>query len=195
MIIPQSKPRVSFCHGIIKRVGRVLIVKPETPRRLLDAYDEAFKLLGQPSFAKGVQHICKELQKQLNLLRAARTRYGLEAMLAKEPEPGPAQLDASIGAIRLIPYQMRKATMDAAKTLPHSPGGRPRVLTPKDGMEICAQIGALISQSVTLSDAVKRMAERYNVGQITIRRVWQSRGKPTVEMELPTVEPKTNNVG
>jgi hypothetical protein len=151
----------------------------------VDAYDEAFKLLGQPNFTSGIRYVCEKLRENLKILNEARSRHGLEAILAREPEPTPNQLDAALGSIRLMPFQFRKATMEVAKTLPHAPGGRPRVLTPQDGKEICAQIGALMSQGVKLSVAVSRMAQRYEVGEITIRRVWQKRGKPEVEMELP----------
>ncbi len=164
-------------------------MKPESIKRLLEAYDEAFKLLGQPNFTSGMRYIHREFQKQLSQLKAARTKRGLEAILAKEREPSSDQLAAIIGTIRLIPFQLRKATIEAAKTLPHSPGGRPRVLTPQDGKEICAQIGALIGQGVKLSDAVKRMAQRHDVGEITIRRTWQKRGKPIPQVEVPTRNP------
>src|SRR6266853_340973 len=108
MIILRSKPWSSFCHGIIKRVGRVLIMKPETRRRILDAYDEAFKLLGQPNFTSGIKYVCGELQKTHNQLKAARTRQGLEATFGKEAEPTPEQLEALVGTIRLLPYLLRK---------------------------------------------------------------------------------------
>jgi hypothetical protein len=170
-----------------------LTIKPESSKRVLEAYDEAFKLLGQPNFTSGMKYICQELKKQLNFLSAISTRNGLEARLAKQPEPSSDQLEALIGGIRLIPYHLRKATIEAAKTLPHPPGGRPRVLTPQDGKEICAEIGALIGQGVTLSNAVKRMAQRYEVGEITIRRVWQKRGKPGVEVEFPKPKPDGGN--
>jgi hypothetical protein len=160
-------------------------MKQESCRRIIEAYDEAFRLLGQPNFTSGIKYICQELRKHLTELSQARTKHGLEAILAKEPEPSPDQLEAMVGTIRLFPFQLRKPTIEAAKTLPHPPGGRPRILTPQDGKEICAEIGALISQGVTLSDAVKRMAQRYEVGEITIRRVWQKRGKPCVEIEIP----------
>lgn len=168
-------------------------MKPENRKRILEAYDEAFKLLGQPNFTSGIRYICQELQKNLSQLRAARTRRGLEAILAKAGELRSDQLDAIIGTIRLIPFQLRKATIEMAKILPHSPGGRPRVLTPQDGKEICAEIGALISQGVKLSDAVRRMAQRYYVGEITIRRIWQKRGKTSLEVEVPTAQPDGGN--
>ena len=163
-------------------------MKQESCRRIIEAYDEAFGLLGQPNFTSGIKYICNELRKYLTELNEARTKHGLEAILAREPEPNPDQLEAMVGAIRLLPYQLRKPTIKAAKSLPHPLGGRPRVLTPQDGKEICAQIGALLGQGVELRDAVGRMAQRYDVGEISIRRVWQRRNKPGVEMEIPTLK-------
>ena len=160
-------------------------MKQESFRRIMEAWDEAFRLLGQPNFTSGIRYVYRELRKNVTKLSRARTKHGLEALLAREPEPSPDQLEAMVATIRLMPFQFRKATIEAAKTLPRAPGGRPRVLTPQDGKEICAQIGALLSQGVTLTDAVTRMAQRHDVGEITIRRVWQKRGKPDVEIEFP----------
>ena len=40
----------------------------------MEAYDEAFRLLGQPNFTSGIKYICKELRKYLTKLNEARIR-------------------------------------------------------------------------------------------------------------------------
>jgi hypothetical protein len=160
-----------------------LIMKPTTIDRILAAYEEAFRAMG--CGGNGIAFVLGMLRRQEQLLKSARNMTGLKTALVREPEPTPEQLEAIVGAIRLLPYQVRKAVVEVGKKLPHSPGGRPRVLTPQDGREICAQIGALLGQGVSLSDAVRQMAAKHNVGEITVRRVWQKRGQPMPEVELP----------
>ena len=159
-------------------------MKPATVDRIMAAYEEVFNLLSGGK--NGIAFMLDMLRKHEQRLKAARNMTGLRTTLMREPEPDPEQLEAIVGAIRLMPYQVRKATLELGKKLPHDPGGRPRVLTPADGRQICAQIGALLGQGVRLSDAVKQMAAKHDVGEITIRRVWQKRGRPLPEVELPT---------
>jgi hypothetical protein len=161
----------------------VLIMTSTTIHRILAAYEEAFRAMG--CGGNGIAFVLQMLRRQERLLKSARNMTGLKTVLMREPEPSPEQLEAIVGVIRLLPYQLRKATLELGKKLPHSPGGRPRVLTPQDGREICAQIGALLGQGVSLSDAVRQMAAKHSVGEITIRRVWQKRGQGLPEVELP----------
>lgn len=158
-------------------------MKKESRDRILQAYDEAFKTLNFSSFRQGINYICGELSKYLRLLSQSRTQRGLEAMLIREPEPRPEELDAAICAIQLLPYQLRKAlpgaTKEAAKQLPRPPGGRPRLLIPEECRQACRQIGALLGDGVELGDAQKRVAQQERISLRTMQRVWQKRKKPS----------------
>jgi len=72
---------------------------------------------------------------------------------------------------------LRGSLQGIAKSLPPSPGGRPREFSPQECIEVCLEIGQLYGQGVALADAQKRMAKRYNVSLRTIQRVWQHRAK------------------
>lgn len=154
-------------------------MKPDSAKRILDAYDECFELMGYADFPAGLRHTYGELNKGIRLIKQARTRRGLEAILLKQSEPSNDQLQAMVARIRLLPYALRKALPEAAKKLPAAKGGRPRVLTPQDHKQITAQIAALLA-TTTLSIAVGRMADQYGVSKSTIRKVWQARTKPSI---------------
>ena len=170
--------------GIAKTGDRVLSqkvyeMKKESREQLLQAYDEAFAKLGFESFVKGLRYISDEVEKNLRILRQARTREGLEAALARHPEPNSEQLAAMIKVIHLFPYQLRRvlpeAAKEAAKQLPQDPGERPNALKPEDLPKICDDIGKMISYGINLNSAQARVALQRGVSERTIQRVWQRR--------------------
>jgi hypothetical protein len=107
----------------------------------------------------------------------ARSREELTAFLITGPDPSPEEMETVLTLIRTIPYLLRSSFQSATKSLPPSPGGRPRELRPEQRKEICLQIGQLYGLGVELRDAQKRLAQRYDVGLRTIQRVWQERAK------------------
>jgi len=108
----------------------------------------------------------------------AKNREELTAsLLTKEPDLEPQELETVLTLIRTIPYLLRHSLQTAAKSLPPSPGGRPRELSPEQRREVCLQIGQLYGLGVELPLAQKRMAQRYDVSLRTIQRAWQERAK------------------
>ena len=107
----------------------------------------------------------------------AGSREELHAFLLKGPDPSPEEMETVLTLIRTVPYLLRTSLQDARKSLPPSPGGRPRGLRPGQRKEICLQIGQLYGQGVELRDAQKRVAQRYNVSLRTIQRGWQERAR------------------
>jgi hypothetical protein len=107
----------------------------------------------------------------------ASSREQLTGFLLTVPAPNPEELETVLTLIRTVPYLLRNHLQGAAKSLPPSPGGRPRELSPHQCMEICMQIGQLYGLGVALPDAQKRMARRYNVSLRTIQRAWQQKAK------------------
>ena len=104
-------------------------------------------------------------------------RNQLTAFLLTGPDPKPEEIETVLTLIRTVPYLLRSYLQDAAKSLPPSPGGRPRELSPRQCREICLRIGQLYGQGVELPDAQKRMAQHYAVSLRTIQRTWQQRSK------------------
>jgi hypothetical protein len=108
----------------------------------------------------------------------ARNREELTAFLLRiGPDPNPVELETVLTILRTVPYVLRNHLQSAAKTLPSSPGGRPRGLSPEQSKELCLQIGTLYGQGVELPAAQKRMARRYGVSLRTIQRTWRERAK------------------
>lgn len=107
----------------------------------------------------------------------ASSREELTAFLVTGPDPSPEEMETVLTLIRTIPYLLRSSLQDATKSLPPSPGGRPRELRPEQRKEICLQIGQLYGLGVELRDAQKRLAQRYDVGLRTIQRAWQERAQ------------------
>ncbi|MDA2914104.1 hypothetical protein MYX77_09130 [Acidobacteriia bacterium AH_259_A11_L15] len=113
----------------------------------------------------------------------SRSVHAFKAKLMKPPEPSEQEMDATLAAIKLIPYTLKKPLSEAAKKLPSPPGGRPHLMTPEQCQEACAQIGSLLGQGVEPSDALQRLASNYKVALRTMQRVWQNRGKPRIQVE------------
>jgi hypothetical protein len=107
----------------------------------------------------------------------ASSREELTAFLVTGPDPSPEEMETVLTLIRTLPYLLRGSLQNATKSLPPSPGGRPRELGPEQRKEICLQIGQLYGLGVELRDAQKRLAQRYDVGLRTIQRAWQERAK------------------
>jgi hypothetical protein len=107
----------------------------------------------------------------------ASSREELTAFLVTGPDPNPEEMETVLTLIRTVPYLLRGSLQNAAKSLPSSPGGRPRELRPEQRKEICLNIGQLYGLGVELRDAQKRMARRYDVSFRTIQRAWQERAK------------------
>jgi hypothetical protein len=152
-------------------------MKKESRDQLLCAYDDAFRVLGFADYPAALRYIVHDMEAKLGMLKRARNRPGLEALLVREPEPPPAQLSAMVKAIRSLPYTFRKVLPEATKELPHKPGGRNRAIEVEEYPKICREIGLLIAgEKVSLRDAQKRIAQRYGVSLRTIQRIWQQRG-------------------
>ena len=107
----------------------------------------------------------------------ASNREELTAFLVTGPDPSPEEMETVLTLIKTVPYLLRSSLQDAAKSLPPSPGGRPRELRPEQCKEICLQVGRLYGLGVELRDAQKRMARHHSVGLRTIQRAWQQRSK------------------
>jgi hypothetical protein len=156
-------------------------MKKESRDQILNALDHACGLTGFETFPAFLREAYRNAKNQLRLMKQARSRGGLDAILAKEPEPSPNQLEAMVKVIRLYPYALRTiltdAAKEAAKSLPHQPGGRPRVLNSHDYPKVCEAIGTLIAKGVKLKVAQQRVAERHGVSLRTIQRVWRKRSE------------------
>jgi hypothetical protein len=105
----------------------------------------------------------------------AKNRDDAIRFLLASPDPNPEQFDKVLAFMGTLPHFLRGSLQDAAKSLPPSPGGRPHELTHDQRREVCKQIGYLYGEGVALSDAKKRMAQRYAVSLRTIQRAWQER--------------------
>src|SRR5437667_5077401 len=162
-------------------------MRPESAKRIIDAYYDVFDELSIQTFKQGIDLVLAGLEDRLRAIRPIRTREGYEAMLLKEPEPEPFALDAQIEAIYLLPYTLRKvipeAMRDFAKVFPHDPGGRPRALEDGESQYVCEEIGKLIARGVRLRDAQSRLALRMGgrkgreVSLRSVQRAWQARAK------------------
>lgn len=162
-------------------------LKPESAKKIIDAYFEVFDELSLKTFNQGIGFVLDRFEERLRSLRSIRSREGLQAMLLKEPEPEEFELEAQVEAIRLLPYTLRKvmpaAMYDVAQLLPQDPGGRHRVFTDKESRYVCEEIGKLVARGVRLLDAQNRLALRMSqkkskeVSLRTVQRAWQDRAK------------------
>jgi hypothetical protein len=156
-------------------------MKPESAKKIIDAYLDVFEQLSLRTFNQGLSFVVDSFEERFKTLKKVRTREGLQAMLLKEPEPDEFVLEAQIESIRLLPYTLREvmpeAMHDFAMALPHDPGGRPVSLNLEERRRVCEEIGKLVAKGVLLLDAQNRMSHRMGVSVRTIQRAWQDRAK------------------
>jgi hypothetical protein len=88
-------------------------MKPESVKRIVDAYLEIFEEFSAKTFKQGLAFVMDTMEERFNAVKQIRTRQGLEAMLLKQPEPEPFVLDAQVESIRLLPYTVRKGRNSA----------------------------------------------------------------------------------
>ena len=162
-------------------------MKPESAKRIIDAYFDVFDELSLKTFKQGLRVVLDSFEEQLRSLRPIRTREAFVAKLLKEPEPESFELEAQVEMIYLLPYTIRKvmpeAMREATKIFPQDPGGRPRTLTDNESRYVCQEIGSLIAQGVSRLDAQDRLARRMSqkkgedVSLRSVQRAWQNRKK------------------
>ncbi len=160
-------------------------MKPESAKRIIDAYFDVFDELSLKTFNQGIAFVLESFEERLHSLQPIRSREALIAKLLKEPEPEPSELEAQVEMIYLLPYTLRKAMPEAMRDfgqiLPQDPGGRPRSLTDKESKYVCEEIGKLFAKGVRLLGAQKRLALRMGekkgteVSLRTVQRAWQNR--------------------
>jgi uncharacterized protein YoaH (UPF0181 family) len=103
----------------------------------------------------------------------------------KDPEPSPKKLEELLRTIPAIAYELRSGLLQGvqqiAKQLPRKRGGgpKPRLATPAEKSQACAQIAALIGQGVKSSEAIARVARSVRGGEgvsyRTMQRIWNGR--------------------
>ncbi|MFY9559084.1 MAG: hypothetical protein WAQ52_02515 [Terriglobales bacterium] len=103
----------------------------------------------------------------------------------KSPEPSPEKLNELLQQVPAIAYELRssilKGVQQMAKQLPRKRGGgpKPRLATPAEKNQACAQIAALIGQRVKSSEAIARVARSARGGEgvsyRTMQRIWHGR--------------------
>jgi hypothetical protein len=184
----------STCGELVTKTGAWVLantgiktMKPESAKRIIDAYFDVFEDLSLKTFNQGLAFVLQGLEERLNSLRSIRTREALLAKLLKEPEPEPFELDAQIEAIHLLPYTIRKVMPEAMHELKHrlpqDPGGRPRGLNGDEPRQVCEEIGKLVARGVRVMDAQNRVAQGKGVSVRTVQRAWQERARFAAEAE------------
>jgi len=158
-------------------------VKKEVCDQLISECEQSFQKMGLDFYEvmKKAPEVVERWKKYYAVAQRvwsnSSSRKELTAALLAGPDPNPEEFERWLAFIRILPHFLRSSLQGIAKTLPPSPGGRPRELTPQECMQVCLLIGQLFGQGVELPDAQKRMAQRYGVSLRTIQRVWQQRVK------------------
>lgn len=170
--------------GIVSFSQEGLIVRKEVCDRLISECEQTCLKLGGNLYEvmKRAPQVVEKWKRYAPLFQRvwdkARNREELTAfLLTAGPDPRPEELETVLTLIRTVPYLLRNHLQAAAKSLPPSPGGRPRGLSAEQSKEVCLRIGQLYGLGVELPRAQKRMAQRYDVSLRTIQRTWQQRAK------------------
>jgi hypothetical protein len=105
------------------------------------------------------------------LLDEINTRERAEALLARYPDPAPAELDRYIREVLLFLPSIRKVLIPFAKQLPPAPGGHPRKIPKQDEPRVRAEIAQLFDDGWPFPAAKKEVARRKHTSLSTIQRI------------------------
>lgn len=90
-------------------------------------------------------------------------------------------LDDKVSQIKELlksgPFFIRKMLGDAAKKLPHHPGGRRRATTVEEQLEIVEEITSLSRKGTELRTAKERVAQKRGISLSTVQRIWKHRAQ------------------
>jgi hypothetical protein len=117
-----------------------------------------------------VEHQTPEKMKDVRrLIREFSMPKGVDKKLSED------DVQAIKRKIRTSPFQLKKAFVDAAKNLPHPPGGRKRKFTDQQHLLIIDEISSLNRQGLELRESKQRVADKHLVSLSTIQRIWKAR--------------------
>jgi hypothetical protein len=155
-------------------------LKPETRDRLLAGIDSATAKLTQFSTIDNVAHWLWEFSGRVyRKIENVRTREQIEAVLDAEPEPSPATIRAFESVIRFAPFLLnrlvKKVAKDAGKGLAENPSGPKPVIAENEKPLICVFILGLIAKKVSVQDAQRRAAKKWNISLRSVERIWSER--------------------
>lgn len=146
-------------------------MKPETCAKILKTLDECYSRLGVGTFRSGMRVLTKAIDEGSKHWRQCRSREGLEALLRREPEPTPEQLESMLKIFNLLPGAIRRCEMNHADNLPHLPGGHPAKLTQEQVEQVSKDVAQLVSEEIGTKEAQRRVAAKYGVKLRTIQKV------------------------
>jgi hypothetical protein len=158
-------------------------LEPETRDRLLAGVDSATAKLTQFPTIESALSWAWELSGRVHRkLENVRTREQIAVLLDAEPEPSLATILKFESVIRFVPFLLnrfvKKVAKDAVKGLPENPSGPKPLIEGTQKPIICAFIGGLYAKGVSLHDAQKRAAMKWNISLRSVERIWAQRGGP-----------------
>jgi hypothetical protein len=114
------------------------------------------------------------IEKTLEEIRATPMRKKIEANIDKVPESEMKTFRAN--KLKTI-YKIREQLTKGVKNIPHSPGGRPKLLTDEEKRAACKEVLRLIDEGMELKEALLQVSRRKGVSLTTMRRYWHARAK------------------
>jgi hypothetical protein len=155
-------------------------LKPETRERLLAGVDRATAKLTQFPSIEGIFFWLWKFSGRLHRkLENVHTREQIAALLDAEPEPSAEEILMFESVIRFAPFLLnrfvKKVAKESIKRLPENPSGPKPVIEGNQKPAICAFIGALYAKGVSIRDAQKRAAMKWNISLRSVERIWAKR--------------------
>jgi hypothetical protein len=141
----------------------------------MEAVEVGYRRMGCQDYDDAMAMIRQAADQLEEFLEVAGSREKMEALVLEADEPTPIELMGITAVLENLPYLFRKMLPEAAKEMPHDPGGRPPALTEEGAREACKEVGELTGRGATLLAAQKRVAMRRGVSLRTVQRAWQKR--------------------
>lgn len=153
-----------------------------TQRKLLDVVLSECRAAGLPSLeeAQRIRRGAKSDHPLDRPLAAAMTTIQLWSLVkeqfGREPEPAPEQFrqicEKVVGQMR---YLLRDCFLEFGKSMPHRPGGVKKKLTRAEAKRVLKLVADCVKSGNTAAQAVKMVAERFDVSPRTIQRECRER--------------------
>lgn len=175
-----TKPSAWFCPGMETK-GPLPCLERATKQKILEAVREVLSEVGlpQPEEATEIKRAAMEANstklaaKATPSILVVQLWEGLHTRLDNAPEPKPEVLEKDIREVREMAYVLRDQLLKVGRELPHRPGGAKPKLDSRAKKRACQLIGTMMGEGDSLSDAIAKVAVRFEVSEKTIRRAWQ----------------------
>lgn len=161
-------------------------MKPESVERIMQTIDAEVQRTGFKNWDEAMEFAKTALNAPGGVVPFAAdpssdrivSRSELEKLYSNQPEPTGSELEHEIKQIRQLTGKLRRLFAQAVKNeVPRDPGGRSSVRgAPQEQQRRIQQVVSLIGKGMSITNALKRVAQKNHISLSSMQRIWRMRG-------------------